>query len=157
MAKRYKSRKRIDGKEIRNAHYVWNQTYPDDPIKPGDGFVIHHKDGDKKNDAPDNLEKLPDPMHRSEHGKLVGVKTLRKWEEENPEEARKNRVRSAKKMLATLKADPVRYAEWQRKRKEGTIKANKARRLPEKERRRCRAAYMREYRKRKKEGGGADE
>ena len=36
--------------------------------KPNDGSIIHHKDGDSKNNAKSNLEKIP-KSKRSEHEK----------------------------------------------------------------------------------------
>jgi HNH endonuclease. len=41
---------------------VWEQAHPDDPIK--DGEIIHHIDGDKLNNAPDNLQKMSKAEHR---------------------------------------------------------------------------------------------
>lgn len=97
MGKRYNPRKRVGGgKLIRNAHSVWNKHHPANPIKPGDGNVIHHKDGNKKNDSPKNLVKMPDAKHRSDHsGK--GSKALSKWRKNNPEAARKQSIDNARK------------------------------------------------------------
>ena len=47
------------------AHFVWNLYHPEDPILEGE--VIHHIDGDKLNDHPDNLQKMPDSEHKSFH------------------------------------------------------------------------------------------
>jgi len=77
--------KRIGKGWITNSHYVWNKHHPEDPIeKGGNGFVIHHKDENKKNDDISNLVKMSDFKHRSLHSK-GGANALAKWRKENPE------------------------------------------------------------------------
>lgn len=76
MAKRYNSRKRVGGKMVRNARYVWDKTHPKNKLKKGE--VVHHKDGNKKNDAPSNLEKKTDGKHKSHHSHH-GVKALTRY------------------------------------------------------------------------------
>ena len=76
----------VNGKRVRAAKVVWNKYYPDDQVK--DGEVIHHKDGNKNNDSPENLVKMTDLEHRSFH--MKGAKVLKKWRAENPELARKS-------------------------------------------------------------------
>jgi len=53
-----------DGRNKMHSHMVWNEHHPDSPVQPGE--VVHHKDGDVKNDAVGNLQK----MTRAEHNKL---------------------------------------------------------------------------------------
>ncbi|MFW9899667.1 MAG: NUMOD3 domain-containing DNA-binding protein [Candidatus Thorarchaeota archaeon] len=50
-------------------HKIWNDHHPDDPILPGDGNVIHHKDFDYSNDDPNNLQKMKAFDHLSLHKK----------------------------------------------------------------------------------------
>jgi len=47
-------------------HIVWNLYHPSDKIIKGDGYCIHHIDGNKLNDNISNLEKLT----LKEHAKL---------------------------------------------------------------------------------------
>lgn len=49
------------------SHKIWNSHHPDDPIKPGDGCVIHHIDGNHYNDNPSNHRKMTRGNHRSLH------------------------------------------------------------------------------------------
>lgn len=51
------------------SHKVWNKLYPDDLIKPGDGYVIHHKDENHYNDTPCNLQKMTSKEHKKLHRK----------------------------------------------------------------------------------------
>ena len=44
----------VDGKRIRRARWVWEQHNGELPK----GYVIFHKDGDKDNDHPNNLEAI---------------------------------------------------------------------------------------------------
>jgi len=36
-------------------HKIWNENHPDDSIQKGDGFVIHHIDGNTNNN---NISKM---------------------------------------------------------------------------------------------------
>ena len=40
--------------------------------------VIHHKDGNKKNNSPDNLVLIPTKLHNTLSGCLIGIK---RWDE----------------------------------------------------------------------------
>ena len=124
--KRYNSRKRLNGKNVRNAHVIWNEHNPENPIRPGDGCVIHHVDGDKKHDSIENLEKLLDADHRRLHAE-AGREALQRWRDENPEKARKQSASNARKMLDTLNAAPERLLKIKENRRKGTIAANKRR------------------------------
>jgi len=48
-------------------HKIWNKHNPDDPIVRGDGYVIHHKDENPKNNNIDNLQKMTRGAHHSLH------------------------------------------------------------------------------------------
>lgn len=95
----------IGGKCMLYARYVWNKEHPDNQIKKGDGFVIHHKDEDELNDDPNNLEKMLDAKHRSHHSKF-GVTALAKWRKENPELAKKVATNCAERMREVVMSDP---------------------------------------------------
>ncbi|GAG50015.1 unnamed protein product [marine sediment metagenome] len=79
MAKRYSSRKRVGGKMVRNARYVWDKTHPKDKLKKGE--VVHHKNENKKDDRPSNLAKKKDGAHKSHHS-VHGVKALARYRKE---------------------------------------------------------------------------
>lgn len=85
----------------RNA--VWNEHHPDDPVKPGE--IVHHKDENKLNDSPENLEKWTETRHKSFHGNL-GSEALRRWREANPEKAREVSRSNAEKLQEKLKERP---------------------------------------------------
>ena len=135
-----------DHRIIPRAHYVWLNTYPNDSILSDE--VIHHKDENKENDAPNNLRKMTSFKHKSLHSNY-GTKSLAKWKRENPKKASKLSQKNANKMREIVRSDPIKYEAMLRKKREGTIRANKARKLPKEELLRRRAAYMRKYRKRK--------
>jgi len=139
---------KIDGKWIQYSHYVWNINHPEDPYVPYQGYVIHHKDGNKKNDDPSNLQKVPDKIHR---GIIHKANNLAQWHKDNPEKSKEVLRKGAKRMREVVKSDPVKYAKMLKKRRESVIKANKARKLPKEEWNKRRAAYMRKWRKRKGE------
>jgi hypothetical protein len=44
---------------------VWMAAHPGETLGPG--YVIHHKDEDKQNDVPENLEKLSLAEHAARH------------------------------------------------------------------------------------------
>ncbi len=48
---------------------IWNKYHADDPILHGTGYVIHHKDHNHFNNAPDNLEKMTVSAHARYHMK----------------------------------------------------------------------------------------
>ena len=56
---------------VKRAHAVWVQRHGRAPIpgfgRQGHHFVIHHKDEDKLNDSPRNLELKTASNHRSHH------------------------------------------------------------------------------------------
>ena len=121
----------IDGKRVYRSHAVWNEGHPDNSVREGE--VIHHKDGDKENDNPTNLEKLPDPKHRSLHGE-GGRRALLKWKQKHPKLMRKQSRENALSLQRLLKENPEWAKEVAEKRRIGTIAANKRRRLPREER-----------------------
>ena len=106
------------------AHYVWMLNYPNNPILPGE--VIHHGDGNKKNDCINNLYKMTDFDHRSLHSKIE-INTLLKWRKENPEKVSEISKKSMAVLREKIKNDPEFAKELKRKQREGTIKSNKAR------------------------------
>lgn len=59
---------RINGKRYRRSHY--NYCLANDLERIPEGFVVHHKDGDKINDKIDNLEMLSWSEHSILHNKL---------------------------------------------------------------------------------------
>lgn len=102
----------VNGKRMLRSHAVWNENHPDDPVKPGE--VVHHKDENKWNDSPGNLEKMSQAGHKSFHGNL-GSEALRKWRKENPEKAREHGIKRALALKKELEARPD-YGEIKRKR-----------------------------------------
>ena len=58
--------------EIKKYHKIWNENNPDNMIKPGDGNVIHHVDGNYGNNDIYNLKK----MTLSNHVKLHRAKQI---------------------------------------------------------------------------------
>jgi len=48
---------------------IWNAYFPNDRIVAGDGYCIHHKDGDKKNNKKSNLQKMTHGEHTRHHQK----------------------------------------------------------------------------------------
>lgn len=58
----YKKLKR-NGRCIDEHRYLWEQAYGPIP----NGFEIHHKNEDKRDNRLENLELKPIPLHRREH------------------------------------------------------------------------------------------
>lgn len=54
---------------VSRSHYVWDQENPDDLVMPGEH--IHHLDGDKSNDAVENLQKMQASEHLSYHARQI--------------------------------------------------------------------------------------
>ena len=50
---------------MQRSHVVWNQAHPDDPVRPGE--EIHHIDGNRLNDVPENLLKVTREEHQRLH------------------------------------------------------------------------------------------
>lgn len=48
-------------------HIIWNKANPNDVIKSGDGYVIHHKDFNRNNNDISNLIKMTKSEHRILH------------------------------------------------------------------------------------------
>ena len=103
--------------QMKRAYYVWTITHPDDPILKGE--CIHHKDEDKENDSPDNLEKMTCFEHKSLHSK-TGVQALAKWRKENPEKAKRQSQENAHRLQDRLNSEPAFYKMVCDKRREGT-------------------------------------
>jgi hypothetical protein len=59
---------------------IWNEHYPEDPILPGDGNVIHHINGDYEDNRIENLKKMTNEDHSSLHnlGKVVSEESREK-------------------------------------------------------------------------------
>ena len=49
------------------SHKIWNGNNPNDPIKSGDGYVIHHINFNHDDDRPHNQMKLSITDHRKLH------------------------------------------------------------------------------------------
>lgn len=47
-------------------------------VPAGPGMVRHHRDEDKNNNAPSNLEVEPRGKHTADHNRARGLSTLRK-------------------------------------------------------------------------------
>ena len=50
-------------------HKIWNDNYPKDMIIEGDGYIIHHKDGNHNNNVLNNLQKMTAGAHSILHQK----------------------------------------------------------------------------------------
>jgi hypothetical protein len=138
-------RRKVDGRhylvfdddtQMPRAHYVWLKTYPNDPIL--DGEVIHHKNENKEDDSPDNLEKITAFKHRSLHSHN-GINALGAWRKNNPSKAKKMSINNANKMHRILNADPIRLEEVKEKRR----KAMKTQSYKEKQSRAQKLAWKR--------------
>ena len=59
---------------------VWNRENPYNIITPGDGFIIHHIDGNNNNNCINNLQKMTNSDHTRLHntGKNHSEKTKNK-------------------------------------------------------------------------------
>jgi hypothetical protein len=51
----------------KETHKIWNLYYPNNKIIKGDGYIIHHKDGNNFNNIISNLEKITPSKHTSIH------------------------------------------------------------------------------------------
>ncbi len=87
------------GKRYKLANVLWNICHPDDPVMSDE--MVHHKDGDKKNDDPSNHEKMTKKAHKSLHSQ-AGIDALNKWRKENPGKSTKMSQQNQKKMLTAL-------------------------------------------------------
>jgi|TARA_Y100000034_G_scaffold133368_1_gene198656 hypothetical protein len=52
---------------MKKSHRIWNKNNPNNKVKKGE--VIHHKDGNHNNDAPENQQKMTLKRHTSLHHK----------------------------------------------------------------------------------------
>ena len=128
---------------------MWNENHPDDQIQPGDGCCIHHIDGDKHNDVPENLLKLTVSDHMRlhqqerwndpEYARAFAARTVALWKDpeyhqkqlqERSERAKRlwSKTEHRKKMSNHLKRlweDPE-YREKQRKSRIEAWKRRKA-------------------------------
>lgn len=62
---------------------VWKAAHPGEDVGPG--YVVHHLDGDKENDVPENLEKLSLAAHVARHRRalLSYIESLQRLLEEH--------------------------------------------------------------------------
>lgn len=74
-------------KRVKFSRFVWNLYHPNDLIKSGDGYVIHHEDENTLNDHPYNLKKKLRGKHIAKHNKG------NKLTEEHRENIKKNHAR----------------------------------------------------------------
>ncbi|MCD7735294.1 MAG: HNH endonuclease [Clostridiales bacterium] len=63
------TRKTDAGRRERLHVYVWRKAHGDIP----EGYHIHHKDENKRNNEPENLACIPGTLHESFHGKEYSV------------------------------------------------------------------------------------
>lgn len=56
-----------DHEEIPLHVLIWNKHNPHSRVKPNDGNLIHHKDGNKENNAPSNLIRTKKCDHDRDH------------------------------------------------------------------------------------------
>lgn len=59
----------LNGRRVKYTHYVWCNQPNNHPYVP-QGFVIHHVNGNKLDDRPNNLELLPRDIHLKLHNPL---------------------------------------------------------------------------------------
>lgn len=114
----------FDGQKMFRARINWNKSHPNDPISSGE--VIHHKDGNMGNDAPNNLKKMSDFDHRSLHSS-PGTEALKRWRKNHPDKARKHSQTNYIKLQEKLKNDPILAEKTRVARSKARIKSNKAR------------------------------
>ena len=83
----------VNGKVLKRAHFIWRSLHPNDPIMKRE--IIHHKDENKRNDKPRNLEK----MTKVEHDRLHTFKRqpLLQWKKEHPLKAKVLGIRQLNK------------------------------------------------------------
>lgn len=55
----------ISGHRTDISHKIWNQFHPDDPVVFGDGYDIHHTNGDHNDNSKNNQEKMLHGKHLS--------------------------------------------------------------------------------------------
>ena len=60
----------VNGKQILEHRYVWEREYGEIPK----GWVIHHLNGDKRDNRIDNLMAMPSGYHWSDHQLAVKLK-----------------------------------------------------------------------------------
>lgn len=72
LANRYQFKRGSDGRMWLEHRLVWTEAYGSIP----DGFIVHHRDDDSINNALENLELLPDAVHKSLHSR--GQRKLRR-------------------------------------------------------------------------------
>lgn len=105
-------------------HRVWNATHPDNPIKEGDGFIIHHKDFNHDNNAPNNLQKVTKAEHNKLHheGKIITKEHRQRISIANKGKGRRQSKESRLKISATLKGRNTQLeAKLKRENKNGIL------------------------------------
>ena len=74
-------------RKVSEYNEVWNENNPNDIIKEGDGYVIHHIDGNPENNDISNLEKMKREDHNTLHhsGRIMPIESKQKLSEERKE------------------------------------------------------------------------
>jgi len=82
---------------------VWNKHNPNKRVKFGDGNLIHHKDGNKLNNAPSNLFRVTKSDHDRNHLLAKRKKYKDKFSKETSSLGGKNSIKRHPELMKNLK------------------------------------------------------
>jgi len=82
---------------------VWNAHHPKDKVKGSSPNLIHHKDGNKMNNAPSNLEKVKKKEHDRNHLTKRRKEMPKKFSKETSSKGGKNAIKKHPELVKNLK------------------------------------------------------